>query len=228
MRRQITSNSWIVFLGESPRPPFRLGHVSLILFLSAFQCQAHLPTGPARHQEPVSRQPSLANWTDELREGSRLRKERESMEKKASAEKAVREIRRGPLANGPSIVPRSPTALREQSGPFPQERTSCEYGDGSRALPLLSIASSFLPFRDSPRDRRSRKVSLSLDHPNVRLPLTGCRKVQLIGGHGGQKNAFGVCCALPGGGSSTTIGRRRNQAPDQRYRDGPCRIDFPE
>ena len=64
-------------------------------------------------------------------------------------------------------------ALRGRSGPSPQERTSCECGGGSLAPPLLSIASSFWRFRDSPRDPGPRKVSLSLNHPNVRLPLTG-------------------------------------------------------
>jgi len=43
----------------------------------------------------------------------------------------------------------------------------------------------------------------------------------------GQKNASGIRCALPNGGSSTTIGRRRNPAPGERYRDGSCRIDLP-
>ena len=36
-----------------------------------------------------------------------------------------------------------------------------------------SIASSLLSFRDSPRDPRPHIVSLSLEHPNVRLCLTG-------------------------------------------------------
>ena len=49
--------------------------------------------GIAAIEGTVSRQPSLDHWADDLREGSRLREAKGSMEKKASAEKAVREIR---------------------------------------------------------------------------------------------------------------------------------------
>ena len=46
--------------------------------------------------------------------------------------------------------------------------------------------------------------------------------------HAGRKNASGIRCTLPRGGSNTTIEGNRNPAPGERYRDGPCRIDLPQ
>ncbi len=72
--------------------------------------------------------------------------------------------------------PGSPGELQYRELPMPKVIPShvlIRVGACAVAPPLLWIASFGQSYRDSPRDLRSRKVSLNLGHPNVQLLLTG-------------------------------------------------------